>query len=67
MNKSRFHILPSEQYIVKVGNHNEEISGKDILAILEAAFDEASEYSVPIDDVLDRLEEILDSIDSESV
>lgn len=42
-NKTKFHIMPTETYIVNVGNHNEEISGIDILAILEAAFDEALE------------------------
>jgi hypothetical protein len=41
MNKTRFRIMPTETYIVTVGNHNEEISGLDVLAILEAAFDEA--------------------------
>lgn len=41
MNKTRFRIMPTETYIVTVGNHNEEISGIDVLAILEAAFDEA--------------------------
>ena len=30
-----------ETYGVTVGNHNEEISGLHVLAILEAAFDEA--------------------------
>ena len=35
--------MPTETYVVTVGNHNEEISGIDILAILEAAFDEAAE------------------------
>jgi hypothetical protein len=35
--------MPTETYVVTVGNHNEEISGIDILAILEAAFDEAEE------------------------
>ena len=43
MNKTRFRIMPTETYIVTVGNHNEEISGSDVLAILEAAFDEALE------------------------
>jgi hypothetical protein len=43
MNKTRFRIMPTETYVVTVGNHNEEISGIDILAILEAAFDEAEE------------------------
>jgi hypothetical protein len=43
VNKTRFRIMPTETYIVTVGNHNEEISGIDILAILEAAFDEAEE------------------------
>ena len=33
--------MPTETYVVTVGNHNEEISGSDVLAILEAAFDEA--------------------------
>lgn len=43
MSKSRFRILPDETYIIAVGDHNEEIKGIDILAILEAAFDEAAE------------------------
>lgn len=47
MNKTRFHIMPGEMYIVKVGNHDEEILGEDILAILEAAFDEAAESKTP--------------------
>lgn len=42
-NKTKFHIMPTETYIVSVGNHYEEISGLDVLAILEAAFDEALE------------------------
>lgn len=41
VNKTRFRIMPTETYVVTVGNHNEEISGLDVLAILEAAFDEA--------------------------
>ena len=43
MSKTRFRILPNETYTVAVGDHNEEIQGIDILAILEAAFDEAAE------------------------
>lgn len=46
MNKTKFRIMPTETYLVTVGNHNEEISGIDILAILEAAFDEAQESLV---------------------
>lgn len=49
--------MPKEHYIVKVGNHNEEILGEDILAILEAAFDDALENQISI---LDKLEEIED-------
>lgn len=45
MTKTRFHIMPTETYVVSVGNHNEEIQGIDILALLEAAFDEALENS----------------------
>jgi len=57
MNNTRFHIMPEEHYIIKVGNHNEEILGKDVLAILEAAFDEAVEEQA-MRDVLDRMEEV---------
>jgi hypothetical protein len=49
--------MPEEHYIIKVGNHNEEILGKDVLAILEAAFDEAVEEQA-MRDVLDRMEEV---------
>jgi hypothetical protein len=49
MNKTRFRIMPTETYVVTVGNHNEEISGSDILAILEAAFDEALENNLEED------------------
>jgi hypothetical protein len=49
--------MPEEYYIVKVGNHNEEIIGQDILAILEAAFDEAAEIE-SMTDVLDKMEEV---------
>jgi hypothetical protein len=55
VNKTRFRIMPTETYVVTVGNHNEEISGIDILAILEAAFDEAAENEA------DNLEEIFES------
>jgi hypothetical protein len=48
-NKTRFRIMPTETYIVTVGNHNEEMSGIDILAILEAAFDEALENEANYD------------------
>lgn len=41
MTKTRFRIMPTETYIINVGNHSEEMQGIDILAILEAAFDEA--------------------------
>ena len=40
MNKFRYHILPDAVYSIKVGDHEEDILGIDILAILEAAFDE---------------------------
>jgi hypothetical protein len=60
MNKTRFRIMPEEHYVVKVGNHNEEIMGKDILAILEAAFDEAAEIDSVLD-VRDKMEEIEES------
>ena len=33
--------MPDQMYSVQVGNHNETIMGIDILAILEAAFDES--------------------------
>lgn len=58
-NKTRFRIMPTERYIVKVGNHNEEILGEDILAILEAAFDEAAEVEL-VTDALEKMEEVLD-------
>jgi hypothetical protein len=48
-NKTRFRIMPTETYVVTVGNHNEEISGIDVLAILEAAFDEAEENQLEED------------------
>lgn len=51
--------MPSETYVVKVGNHNEEIMGDDILAILEAAFDEAAEIEA-MTDVLEKMEEVRD-------
>lgn len=60
MNKTRFRIMPEEHYIVKVGNHNEEILGKDVLTILEAAFDEAAEIDTAID-VRDKMEELEES------
>jgi len=60
MNKTRFRIMPEEHYVVKVGNHNEEIMGKDVLAILEAAFDEAAELDTTID-VRDKMEEVEES------
>jgi hypothetical protein len=49
MNKTRFRIMPTETYVITVGNHNEEMSGIDVLAILEAAFDEALENSIEED------------------
>lgn len=52
--------MPEEHYLVKVGNHNEEIMGKDVLAILEAAFDEAAESDIAID-VRDKMEEVEES------
>lgn len=52
--------MPEEHYIVKVGNHNEEILGKDVLTILEAAFDEAAEIDTTID-VRDKMEELEES------
>jgi hypothetical protein len=52
--------MPEEHYIVKVGNHNEEILGKDVLTILEAAFDEAAEIDTAID-VRDKMEELEES------
>ena len=52
--------MPEEHYVVKVGNHNEEIMGKDVLAILEAAFDEAAEIEA-MTDVRDKMEEIDES------
>jgi hypothetical protein len=42
--------MPEETYIVTVGNHNEEILGNDILALLEAAFDEALELGTEEND-----------------
>ena len=52
--------MPEEHYVVKVGNHSEEIMGKDVLAILEAAFDEAAEIEA-MTDVRDKMEEIEES------
>jgi hypothetical protein len=60
MNKTRFRIMPGEHYVVKVGNHNEEIMGQDILAILEAAFDEAAEIEA-MTNVRDKMEEVDES------
>lgn len=60
MNKTRFRIMADQLYVVKVGNHNEEILGEDILAILEAAFDEAAEIEA-VTNVLDKMEEIEES------
>jgi hypothetical protein len=51
--------MPKEHYVVKVGDHNEEILGEDILAILEAAFDDALESQI---NILDKLAEIGDDI-----
>jgi hypothetical protein len=59
MNKTRFRIMPEEHYVVKVGNHNEEIMGSDILAILEAALDEAAEIETVLD-VRNKMEEVSD-------
>lgn len=52
--------MADQLYVVKVGNHNEEILGEDILAILEAAFDEAAEIEA-VTNVLDKMEEIEES------
>lgn len=60
MNKTRFRIMADQLYIVKVGNHNEEILGEDILAILEAAFDEAAEIEA-MTDVREKMEEVEES------
>jgi hypothetical protein len=60
MNKTRFRIMPEEHYVVKVGNHSEEIMGKDVLAILEAAFDEAAEIEA-MTDVREKMEQIEES------
>lgn len=49
-NRTKFHIMPEEHYVVHVGNHNVEIKGIDILAILEAAFDEAEDLINAEDD-----------------
>jgi hypothetical protein len=49
MNKTKFHIMPKETYVVHVGDHNVEMEGIDILAILEAAFDEAEESLERVD------------------
>lgn len=59
MNKTRFRIMPQEHYVLKFDNHDEEILGKDILAILEAALDESAEIDVVLD-VRDKMEEITD-------
>jgi hypothetical protein len=59
MNKTRFGILPDETYVIAVGNHKEEIPGSDILAILEAAFDERDEANL-MTRALDRVEELID-------
>jgi|694.fasta_scaffold00152_10 hypothetical protein len=59
MNKTRFCILPDETYVIAVGNHKEEIPGSDILAILEAAFDERDEADL-MTKALDRIEELID-------
>jgi hypothetical protein len=52
--------MPEEHYVIKVGNHNEEIMGNDVLAILEAAFDEAAEIEA-MTGVLDKMEEVDES------
>jgi hypothetical protein len=59
MNKTRFRIMPEEHYVLKFENHDEEILGKDILAILEAALDEAAEAEIMLD-VRDKMEEVTD-------
>lgn len=51
--------MPQEHYVLKFDNHDEEILGKDILAILEAALDESAEIDVALD-VRDKIEEITD-------
>lgn len=43
--------MPEEMYVVHVGNHNVELQGIDILAILEAAFDESEELVPDLDDM----------------
>ena len=62
MNKTKFHIMPEETYVVHVGDHNVEMSGIDILAILEAAFDEAQENHEFVD--IENMEKYLDSLES---
>jgi hypothetical protein len=54
--------MPEETYVVHVGDHNVEMSGIDILAILEAAFDEAQENHEFID--MENMEKYLDSLES---
>jgi hypothetical protein len=54
--------MPEETYVVHVGDHNVEMLGIDVLAILEAAFDEAQENHEFID--IENMEKYLDSLDS---
>jgi hypothetical protein len=54
--------MPHETYIVHVGDHNVEMEGIDILAILEAAFDEAEENAQFVD--IENMEKYLDSLES---
>ena len=62
MNKTKFHIMPEETYVVHVGDHNVEMIGIDVLAILEAAFDEAQENHEFVD--IENMEKYLDSLES---
>jgi hypothetical protein len=54
--------MPHETYIVHVGDHNVEMDGIDILAILEAAFDEAQENLEFVD--IKDIEKYLDNLES---
>jgi hypothetical protein len=62
MNKTKFRIMPQETYVVHVGDHNVEMTGIDILAILEAAFDEAQE-NLEFDSI-ENMEKYLDDLDT---
>ena len=54
--------MPQETYVVHVGDHNVEMTGIDILAILEAAFDEAQE-NLEFDSI-ENMEKYLDDLDT---